>query len=63
MAALNTLTAVALGGALTITIPRVLPVCAGTRVRFQNMDRVYHNAFSISPAMKFDIGKYHQRTP
>jgi hypothetical protein len=39
-------------------LPRVLPVAIGTMVRFENRDRVYHNAFSISPARIFDIGKY-----
>lgn len=39
-------------------IPRVLPIAVGTTVRFENMDRVYHNAFSISPAKRFDLGKY-----
>jgi plastocyanin len=39
-------------------IPRVLPVPAGTTVRFENMDRVYHNVFSVSPVHRFDVGKY-----
>jgi hypothetical protein len=38
--------------------PHVLSVAAGTSVVFQNMDRVYHNAFSVSPAKRFDLGKY-----
>ncbi len=39
-------------------VPRVLPVVAGTTVTFENRDNVYHNAFSPSPAKRFDIGKY-----
>jgi hypothetical protein len=39
-------------------VPRVLPVAVGTTVRFQNQDRVYHNTFSVSPARRFDLGKY-----
>jgi plastocyanin len=38
--------------------PRVVAVAAGTTIRFQNRDDVYHNVFSVSPAKKFDIGKY-----
>ncbi len=37
--------------------PRVAVVAAGTRVAFLNLDRVYHNVFSVSPAMRFDLGK------
>jgi plastocyanin len=39
-------------------LPRVLAIPAGTTVHFQNRDRVYQNVFSISPAKKFDVGKY-----
>ena len=38
--------------------PRVLAVAAGSRVEFANLDRVYHNAFSVSAARRFDLGKY-----
>jgi plastocyanin len=38
-------------------IPRVTPVVAGTKVLIENQDRIYQNAFSVSPAKKFDIGK------
>jgi hypothetical protein len=38
--------------------PRVLAIAAGTQVEFQNLDRVYHNAFSVSTAKRFDLGKY-----
>ena len=39
-------------------IPRVLAIAAGTQVEFENRDRVYHNAFSVSSAKHFDLGKY-----
>ena len=39
-------------------IPRVMAVAAGTTIRFENMDRVYHNAFSVSAPRRFDLGKY-----
>ncbi|HTK30750.1 MAG TPA: hypothetical protein VL332_02220 [Candidatus Saccharimonadaceae bacterium] len=38
--------------------PRVLAVARGTSVEFQNLDSVYHNAFSVSVAKPFDLGKY-----
>ncbi len=38
--------------------PRVAVVAAGSRVEFSNTDRVYHNAFSVSAARRFDLGKY-----
>ncbi len=38
--------------------PRVAAVPVGTRVAFHNLDRVYHNVFSVSPAARFDLGKY-----
>jgi hypothetical protein len=41
--------------------PRVTAVVSGTTVRFVNRDPVYHNVFSISPAKKFDLGKYPPR--
>lgn len=41
--------------------PRVLPVASGTTVRFENHDRIYHNVFSVSPAKRFDVGKYAPR--
>src|SRR5688572_1248190 len=40
--------------------PRVLAVQAGTTVVFPNRDPVYHNVFSVSPAKRFDLGKYSQ---
>ena len=36
----------------------MLAVARGTSVEFQNLDRVYHNAFSVSVAKRFDLGKY-----
>jgi hypothetical protein len=42
-------------------IPRVVAVAPGTTVHFENRDRVYHNVFSISPARRFDLGKYGPR--
>lgn len=40
--------------------PRVLAVQAGTTVDFPNRDPIYHNVFSVSPARRFDLGKYAQ---
>jgi polysaccharide lyase family 4-like protein len=39
-------------------VPRVLPVAVGARVDFPNQDPIYHNVFSVSPAKRFDLGKY-----
>jgi plastocyanin len=39
-------------------IPHVLPVLAGTTVRFPNSDVVYHNVFSFSKTKSFDLGRY-----
>jgi plastocyanin len=38
--------------------PRILAVATGTPIEFRNMDRVYHSAFSVSSAKRFDLGKY-----
>jgi hypothetical protein len=38
--------------------PRTIAVVAGTQAEFVNRDRVYHNAFSVSSARRFDLGKY-----
>ena len=38
--------------------PNILPVQAGTRVAFPNLDDTYHNIFSYSPAKRFDLGRY-----
>lgn len=37
--------------------PRVAAAAAGTRVAFVNLDRVYHNVFSVSKSRRFDLGK------
>ncbi len=42
-------------------VPRVMAIAAGTKLTFENQDRVYHNAFSVSPVRKFDVGKYAPR--
>lgn len=37
--------------------PHVLAIAVGDRIAFQNLDRVYHSAFSVSAAKRFDLGK------
>lgn len=37
--------------------PHVLAIAAGGQVEFQNLDTVYHNAFSVSAAKRFDLGR------
>ena len=49
------------GQAYGCFVPSPLPIAAGTTVEFENQDRVYHNVFSVSPAKRFDIGKYAPR--
>lgn len=39
-------------------VPRVVAVAQGDRVDFPNMDPIFHNVFSVSPAKRFDLGKY-----
>jgi len=39
-------------------VPRVIAIAAGSRVDFPNQDPIYHNVFSLSPARRFDLGKY-----
>src|SRR5438552_5303090 len=39
-------------------IPALLPIEAGTKVEFPNLDDTYHNIFSYSPAKRFDLGRY-----
>ena len=39
-------------------LPSLLPVRAGTRVEFPNLDDTYHSIFSYSPAKRFDLGRY-----
>lgn len=39
-------------------LPHITTVQVGTTVDFPNSDNVYHNLFSLSPARKFDLGRY-----
>jgi plastocyanin len=39
-------------------LPHVLVVRVGTRVKFPNNDRVFHNVFSFKDGKKFDLGVY-----
>lgn len=39
-------------------VPRVVAVTAGYAVDFPNFDPIFHNAFSVSPIKRFDLGKY-----
>jgi plastocyanin len=39
-------------------VPALLPVRAGTKVEFPNLDDTYHNIFSYSPVKRFDLGRY-----
>jgi hypothetical protein len=39
-------------------VPRVLVTTVGGSVEFENLDRVYHNTFSVSAAKRFDLHKY-----
>ena len=41
-----------------VFVPTLLPVQAGTRLEFPNLDDTYHNIFSYSPAKRFDLGRY-----
>ncbi len=38
--------------------PQVLAVQVGTRVKFPNSDRVFHNVFSYKDGKRFDLGFY-----
>jgi len=38
--------------------PAILPIRAGTRVEFPNLDDTYHNIFSYSSPKRFDLGRY-----
>ena len=38
--------------------PRVIAVPVGAYVDFPNMDPIYHSVFSVSPAKRFDLGRY-----
>jgi plastocyanin len=39
-------------------VPHVVAVLAGTTIDFPNDDPILHNAFSTSPAKRFDLGMY-----
>jgi len=41
-------------------VPEVLPIVAGSTVRFPNNDPILHNAFSTSRSNAFDVGLYGQ---
>jgi plastocyanin len=38
--------------------PRIVVVPAGAALEFPNLDKIYHNVFSLSPNAKFDLGLY-----
>ena len=42
--------------------PRVVVVPLGGVVDFPNFDPIFHNVFSVSPARRFDLGKYPRGT-
>jgi len=42
--------------------PNVLPITRGTRVKFINKDRFYHNVFSYTRGAKFNIGRRRTNT-
>jgi plastocyanin len=39
-------------------VPHLLAITVGTTVDFPNSDSIYHNVFSLSPAKRFDLGRY-----
>jgi plastocyanin len=39
-------------------VPHVLPVLAGTKVRFPNKDKTHHHIYSFSKAKKFELPLY-----
>lgn len=39
-------------------VPRLLVIQAGESVAFRNSDPIFHNVFSLSPAKRFDLGRY-----
>src|ERR1051325_815290 len=43
-------------------VPHVLAVSSGETVAFPNLDRIYHNVFSLTPGHEFDLGLYHRGT-
>jgi plastocyanin len=43
--------------------PHVLPIVAGTTVEWPNNDDIFHNVFSASEAIQFDLGLYKDNPP
>lgn len=41
-------------------LPRVSVVARGSSVAFPNRDPIFHNVFSVSPANRFDLGRYRE---
>lgn len=41
-------------------LPRVSVVPRGSSVAFPNRDPIFHNVFSVSPANRFDLGRYRE---
>lgn len=41
-------------------LPRVSVVARGSTVAFPNRDPIFHNVFSVSPANRFDLGRYRE---
>ena len=39
-------------------LPKLLPIAVGTWVRWPNQDDIFHNVFSYSDPMPFDLGLY-----
>ena len=39
-------------------VPHVLAITTGTVVDFPNSDRIFHNVFSLSKKLPFDLGRY-----
>jgi plastocyanin len=39
-------------------LPHVVAIQTGETVDFPNVDRIFHNAFSVSPGNQFDLGLY-----
>jgi len=39
-------------------VPRVVVVSVGGSVEFPNLDPIYHSVFSVSPAKRFDLGRF-----
>lgn len=39
-------------------VPHVLPIVKGSTVVFTNADPIFHNVFSLSKSLSFDLGRY-----